>query len=105
MRRDKGEGDNSSWLAQSELNIRTDLRPDQTRPDQTRPDPDRDLLIYQLWPVLECRSYEETSSSIKIHIQSKIKVANSNQEPLASPKARNQDLKDMDLLCTFKIKI
>ena len=27
------------WLAQSEPNIRTELRPDQTRPDQTRPDP------------------------------------------------------------------
>ena len=53
MRRDEGEGDNSSWLAQSEPNIRTDLRPDQTRPDQTRPDPDQDLLISKLWAVLE----------------------------------------------------
>ena len=28
-----------------------------------------------------------------------------SQEPPASSKAPNQDLKDMDVLCTFKIKI
>ena len=28
-----------------------------------------------------------------------------NQEPIASSKAPNKDLKDMDVLCTFKIKI
>ena len=39
------------------------------------------------------------------HIQIKIKMPNSNQEPPASSKAPNQDLKDMDVLCTFKIKI
>ena len=39
------------------------------------------------------------------HIQIKIKLPNPSQEPPASSKAPNQDLKDMDLLCTFKIKI
>ena len=39
------------------------------------------------------------------HIQIKIKMQNPSQEPLASSKAPNQDLKDMDVLCTFKIKI
>merc|ERR1712081_46941 len=39
------------------------------------------------------------------HIQINIKMPNPSQEPPASSKAPNQDLKDMDVLCTFKIKI
>ena len=39
------------------------------------------------------------------HIQMKIKMPNSNQEPPATSKAPNEDLKDMDVLCTFKYKI
>ena len=38
-------------------------------------------------------------------IQIKIKMSNPSQEPPASSKAPNEDLKDMDVLCTFKIKI
>ena len=34
-----------------------------------------------------------------------MKVPNPNQEPSASSKAPNQDLKDMDVLCTFKISL
>ena len=39
------------------------------------------------------------------NIQIKIKIPNSSQEPPASSKAPNEDLKDMDALSTFKIKI
>ena len=39
------------------------------------------------------------------HIQIKIKMPNPSQEPPASSKAPNEDLKDMDVLRTFKIKI
>ena len=39
------------------------------------------------------------------HIQIRIKMPNSSQKPPKSPKAPNQDLKDLDVLCTFKIKI
>ena len=39
------------------------------------------------------------------HIQIKIKIPNPSQEPPASSKAPNEDLKDMDVLITFKIKI
>ena len=39
------------------------------------------------------------------HIQIKIKMPKPNHEPPASSKAQNQDLKDIDVLCTFKIKI
>merc|ERR1711954_65704 len=39
------------------------------------------------------------------HIQIKIKMPNPIIEPAASSKAPNEDLKNMDVLCTFKIKI
>ena len=39
------------------------------------------------------------------HIQIKIYIPNPSQEPPASSKSQNKDLKDMDVLCTFKIKI
>ena len=39
------------------------------------------------------------------HIQIKIKVSNPSQEPPVSSKATYEDLKEMDFLCTFKIKI
>ena len=39
------------------------------------------------------------------YIKIKIKIPNPSQEPPASSKAPNEDLKDMDVLCTFKIKI
>ena len=38
------------------------------------------------------------------HIQIKIKMPNPSQVPPVSSKALNKDLKDMDILCTFKIK-
>ena len=43
-------------------------------------------------------------SVLNYHIQMKIQMPNSSQEPSASSKAPNNDLKDMDVLCTFKIK-
>ena len=39
------------------------------------------------------------------HIQIKIKMPNPSQEPPASSNAQNYDLKDMDVICTFKINI
>ena len=39
------------------------------------------------------------------HIQIKVKISNPSQELPAPIKAPNQDLKDIDVLCTFKIKI
>ena len=38
-------------------------------------------------------------------IQIKIKMSTPSQEPPASPKGPNKDLKDMGVPCTFKIKI
>ena len=39
------------------------------------------------------------------YIQIKIKMQNPSQEPPVSSKAPNEDLKDMYVLCIFKIKI
>ena len=39
------------------------------------------------------------------HIQTKIKTPNPGQEPPASFTALNEDLKDMDCLCTLKTKL
>ena len=46
---------------------------------------------------------DETKTSD--HIQINIRVQNPRQEPPASSKVPYQDLKDMDVLCIFKIKI
>ena len=39
------------------------------------------------------------------HIKINIRMPNPSEEPTVSSQAPNQDLKDMDVLCTFKIKI
>ena len=39
------------------------------------------------------------------HIQIKKKMQNTSQEPPAPTKAPNHDLKDNDVLCTFKIRV
>ena len=39
------------------------------------------------------------------HIQIKVMMLNSSQEPPSSSKAQYQDLKNVDVLWTFKIKI
>ena len=39
------------------------------------------------------------------HIQIKVQMPNPSQEPPASSKAPNQDLNDINVLCTFNIKI
>ena len=46
---------------------------------------------------------DETKTSD--HIQINIMVQNPSQEPPASSKAPHDDLKDMDVLCIFKIKV
>ena len=44
-------------------------------------------------------------STTSDHIQIKIKMQTPSQEPPASSKAPNQDFKDMDVLCSFEIKL
>ena len=42
-------------------------------------------------------------SKTSYHIKIKMKMPNPKQEPPASSRSPNHDLKDMDVLCTFKI--
>ena len=64
------------------------------------------LILYWLYLSFhwsECdQNFREDPSKVHDHIQIKIKMSNPSQEPPASSKAQNQDLKDMDVLCIFK---
>ena len=54
----------------------------------------------------ECdQNFMEDPSKVPDHMQIKIKIPDPSQEPPASSKDPNEDLKDMDALWTFKIKI
>ena len=44
-------------------------------------------------------------SKLSDHIQIKIKILNPSQETPVSSKAPNEDLNNMDVPCTFKIKL
>ena len=65
------------------------------------------LSLSELIPVkLKPLNFQDLGvSKTSDHIQIKIKMPNPSQEPSASSKAQNEDLKDMDVLCTFKIKL
>ena len=52
-------------------------------------------------PIFKTKVYQKTSD----HVQIKIKMSKPSQEPTVSSKAPNEDLKDIDGLCTLKIKI
>ena len=54
----------------------------------------------------ECdQNFMEDPSKVPDHSQIKIKISNPSQESPASSKAPNEDLKEIDVLCSFKIKI
>merc|ERR1711954_521807 len=59
--------------------------------------PSKSRLRAKIWII----DISKTSDYIQINIKMPIP----SQEPPASSKASNEDLKDMDVLCTFKIKI
>ena len=54
---------------------------------------------------MESQNSDHGFIKVRDHIQIKIKMPNPSQEPPLSPKAPNEGLKDMDVLCTLKIKI
>merc|ERR1712081_156784 len=54
---------------------------------------------------IESQNSKMGTSKTSDHIPIKIKMPNPCQEPPATSKAPNEDLKDMDDLCTFEIKI
>ena len=54
---------------------------------------------------IESQKSEHGLSKAKDHNQINIKMPNPSQEHPASSKAQNEDLNDMDVLCSFKIKM
>ena len=54
---------------------------------------------------IESKIWNISVSKTSDHIQIKIKMPNPCQEPPVSTKAPNDNLKDMGVPCTFKIKI
>ena len=61
------------------------------------------LCIFKI--KIESQNLDHWYSKISDHTQIKIKMLSPSQEHPASSKAPNEDLKDMDVLCTFKIDI
>ena len=53
---------------------------------------------------LESQNLDHGCIKTSDHIKIKIKMPNYSQEPPTSPKTPIQDMKDMDFLCTVKIK-
>ena len=52
----------------------------------------------------ECdQNFRKDPSKVPDHIPIKIKMLMPSQEPSSSSRAPNEDLKDMDVLCTLKI--
>ena len=62
-----------------------------------------DICTFEI--KIESQNFYHALSNEIDHIKMKIKIVNRIQEHPASSKAPNQDLKNMDVLCTFKIKI
>ena len=98
----------TNFLPQSEPNfIFAESQTDQTHPGLTYLNWLKtywgfvsELSLIRVWSKLSGRSKQGFD-----HIKVKIKMPNPSREPSASSKAPKQDLEDMDVPCTFKIKI
>ena len=71
--------------------------------------PNEDLKDMDVLCTFKIKIESQNSNHVYIKssdiIQIKIKNSNPGQEPPASSRAPNEDIKDMDVLCIFKIKI
>ena len=101
-----------NWLAESWSLILAE--PSQTHPaEPTRPNPPRrhhifwaELSRYLSWKLAE--EIENFRTSVTDHndpLLIMINIPNPSQEPPATSKSPSEDIKDIDVLCTFKIKI
>ena len=77
------------------------------------PNPPGDIIFSELYsPYLSCTEHK---SELRMYLSMwyahpktqwpQVKMPNPSLEPPAATKNPNEDLKDMDVLCTFKIKI
>ena len=69
--------------------------------------PNQDLKDMDILCIFKIKIESRNSDHVYIKDQwaYQFKMSNPSKEPPASSKAPNQDLKDIDVLCTFKIKI
>ena len=78
-------------------------------PQESSKAPNEDLMDMDVFCTLNIKieicNQNMGASKTRDQIQTKIQMQHPSQEPSASSKAPNDDLKDMDVLCTFKIKI
>ena len=65
----------------------------------------KDIDVLCVFKIKIVKIQNMVLSKTSDHIQIKISMPNHSQESPAPSKAPNDDLKDMDVLCTFKIKI
>ena len=79
----------------------------QTQVMNLQPHPKPQIMTWTFFAPLKSRYkvkiWNIGVSKTSYYIQSKIKMQNTSQEPPAPTKIRNQDLKDIDVLCTLKI--
>ena len=83
------------------------LNPSQEPPVSSKaPNHDlKDMYVLCTYKIkIERTNLEYGLKKTNDHIQIKIELQNPSQEPPASSKTQNQDLKNMGVLCTFKIK-
>ena len=99
------------WLAEGwSLILAEPTRTHPAEPGRTRP---RDIIFSELyWANIflsfhwsECdENFRADPNKTNDKIQIQIKMSNPSQKPPASSKAPSEDLKDMDVLCTLKLK-
>ena len=66
----------------------------------------KDMIVLCIFKIkMESQSLIYGYMKTSYHIQIKIKIPNPSQEPPVSSKAPIVDLKEIDVLCIFKIKM
>ena len=107
----KIESQNFKGVSKSNEHIQIKIKmpyPSQEPPAYSKP-LDKDLkgmdVIGTFKIKIESRIQNLRELKISDHISINTKMPNPNQEYQASSNAQNQALKNMDVLCTFKVKI
>ena len=93
----------------SDIAVLNNVLPQAQPPNHQALEPDRDPHPIGYYLHLQnqdtVKIWIMCMSKTRDHIKIKIKMSNPSQEPPVTSKALNEDLKDMDVLCTLKIKI
>ena len=100
------------WVYQRPVTISESIPGCQTPVRKLQHPPKPQIRTQRTWMIIahsksrqRAKIWSRGEPKTSDHIQINIRIQNSSQEPPASSKAQNRDLKNMDVLCTFKIKI